>query len=69
MIRMQLPQVFEVVGSILRMMAMPADETPAQRVVRKAEEEEARLLSEQIDKEINGGAQVAPQEGAGNRWS
>ena len=37
---------------ILRVMATPADETPAQRAVRKAEEEEARLVSEQIDKEI-----------------
>jgi len=30
----------------------PADETPAQRAVREAEEEDARLVSEQIDEEI-----------------
>jgi hypothetical protein len=30
----------------------PADETPAQRAVRMAEEEDARLISERIDEEM-----------------
>jgi hypothetical protein len=32
--------------------APPADETPAQRAVREAEEKDARLISERIDEEI-----------------
>ena len=35
-----------------RALAPPLDETPTQRAVREAEEEEARLVSERIDDEI-----------------
>jgi len=32
--------------------APPADETPAERAIREAEEKDARLVSERIDEEI-----------------
>lgn len=51
---MPLPQVSELVGPLLRVIAPPgADKNLAQRAMRKAEEEEARLVSEQINKEIS----------------
>ena len=57
---MRLPQVSELVGPLLQMIAPPgADETLAQRAMSKAEEEEVRLVSEQIDKEI--GRENKPQ--------
>jgi guanine nucleotide-binding protein alpha-1 subunit len=37
---------------LLRALAPPPDETPAQRAVREAREQEARLVSERIDDEI-----------------
>jgi len=40
---------------LLRALAPPIDETPAQRAVREAEEERARLVSERIDEEIRRG--------------
>jgi guanine nucleotide-binding protein alpha-1 subunit len=48
------PEVQEPVADdpLLRALAPPPDETPAQRAVREAREEEARLVSERIDDEI-----------------
>jgi guanine nucleotide-binding protein subunit alpha len=40
------------VDPLLRAMAPPANETPAQRAVREAKEEDARLVSARIDEEI-----------------
>jgi guanine nucleotide-binding protein subunit alpha len=61
--RRRQPEVREPVEAeppdpLLRALAPPADETPAQRAVREAEEEEARLVSERIDDEIRRGCML-----------
>jgi hypothetical protein len=52
---MQEPVETELPDPLLRALAPPVDETPAQRTVREAEEEKARLVSERIDDEIRRG--------------
>ena len=51
----QEPAETELPDPLLRALAPPMDETPAQRAVREAEEEKARLVSERIDEEIRRG--------------